>query len=371
MSTICYDELKSTLWPRASTWRGSYLALYNMLFLCEFSSLALESTLICFILLLQVLFGMQFAYDIGATFVLDVPLLEYGGDHGSYTWANDMLGISIGEHTLANITQQYNLTTHLLCPTSNAIAVEAQCNVLYRVESSSCCDYMHSTYQQRPERRVQYNCFTFECNRGLIEVFRPLMMAKYASAQQHAEHSTSTTSIYQPTEYNVAIHIRTGDIQLHKGDIQFFTNMIQSTINEYLSHMPVHIYYIGQFGLIDNTNTMTESPTADWSFLNTLHVNTSFYNPDEQTALHHFIHADMTIITGSAFPYLAMAVSDKPVYVTAIPKEGVNAYVYDPRTTISYMLDADGTLECAGRKRFETATRRDERACPAQPVKTN
>jgi hypothetical protein len=299
-----------------------------------------------------VLFGIQFAYDIGATFVLDLPSLEYGGDHGSYTWANSMLGISIGEHTLAEITQQYNLTTHLLCPTSNAVSTSAgsllQCNMLYRVESASCCDYMHSTHQQVPERRVKYNCFRFECNRGLLEVYRPLMMAKYASAQQHAKQSSSTTSVYQQTEYNVAIHIRTGDIQLHMGDLHLFANMIQSTVHTYLSHMPVHIYYIGQFGSVsDNTNTTTESPTADWSFLNNLHVNTSFYNPDEQTALHHFIHADMTITTGSAFPYVAMAVSDKPVFITAIPKEGINSYLYDPRSTMSYMLDADGNLDSA------------------------
>jgi hypothetical protein len=319
-----------------------------------------------------VLFGLQFAYDIGATFVLDVPLLEYGGDHGSYIWANDMLGISIGEHTLANITQQYNLTTQILCPTSNALSTSTdhtQCNILYRVESSSCCDYMHSTHQQAPERRVQFDCFQFECNRGLLDVFRPLMMAKHASAKQRAEHSAAISSVYNLAEYNVAIHIRTGDVQLHKGDTQFFSNVIQSTVHTYLSHMPVHIYYIGQFGVSNNTHTMTESPTEDWSFLNTLHVNTSFYNPDEQTALHHFIHADMTIITGSTFPYIAMAVSDKPVYVTAIPKEGVNVYVYDPRSTISYVLNADGKLELSSRKQFETAvTARIKKGRAAQPL---
>jgi hypothetical protein len=107
--------------------------------------------------------------------------------------------------------------------------------------------------------------------------------------------------------------------------------MLQSTVHTHLNHMPVHIYYIGQFGTLpDNTNTMTESPTADWSFLNKLHVNISFYNPDEQTALHHFIHADMTIITGSSFPYMAVALSDKPVYIASVPKAGTGAFHYIP-----------------------------------------
>jgi hypothetical protein len=75
-------------------------------------------------------------------------------------------------------------------------------------------------------------------------------------------------TIYNPAEYTVAIHIRTGDVKLHVGDTQFFTNTIQSVVYAQLSHMPVHIYYIGQFGSVSkSTNTMTESPTADWSFL--------------------------------------------------------------------------------------------------------
>jgi hypothetical protein len=100
---------------------------------------------------------------------------------------------------------------------------------------------------------------------------------------------------------------------------------------------------------------MPESPTADWSFLNKLHVNTSFYNPDEQTALHHFIHAEMTIITGSSFPYIAMAVSDKPVYITATPKEGVMSHLYDPGNGHTFDLDVYGRLDTSQAEAFKRA----------------
>jgi hypothetical protein len=185
------------------------------------------------------------------------------------------------------------------------------------------------------------------------------MLQKYKHAQRNTSHSSSVstiTSVFNTIEYNVAVHIRTGDIKLHVGNVDYFINMIQSTVHAHLSHMPVHVYYIGQFGIVsDNTNTMAESPTADWSFLNRLHVNTSFYNPDEQTALLHFIPADMTIITGSSFPYMAVALSDTPVYITAIPKTGVHDFLYDPDNSYTFDFDEHGGLEMSQVKAFARA----------------
>jgi hypothetical protein len=102
---------------------------------------------------------------------------------------------------------------------------------------------------------------------------------------------------------------------------------------------------------------MPESPTADWSFLNKLHVNTSFYNPDEQTALHHFIHADMTIFTGSSFPYIAMTMSNKPVYIASVPKAGTATFHYIPQSAIQYVihnLDHNGNLNVRRGVNFES-----------------
>jgi hypothetical protein len=308
----------------------------------------------------QVLIGLKIAYDMKATFVLDVAALQSNGDHGTYPWFDEMTGISYNEYTLQRVRADYNPEIINMCPTSAASTRTAmqQCNVLFNITSYLCCSYMHSD----TEHHTKHDCFTFECNKGLLSTFRPLTLHKYKYAQKNTPHSSSvsTTGVaFNKEEYNVAIHIRTGDVKLHIGNVNYFNNMIQSTVHTCLSHIPVHIYYIGQFGGVsDNTYTTTESPAADWSFLNKLHVNTSFYNPDEQTALHHFIHADMTIITGSSFPYIAMALSDKPVYVTAIPKTGVHDFLYDPGNSYSYDLDEHGSVETSQAEAFQKKCKR-------------
>jgi hypothetical protein len=297
-----------------------------------------------------VLFGLQFAYDIGATFVLDIHAIASAGVHGSYPWFDQYSGLSHNELILEHVLEQYKPTVISVCPAYDALQHiaengDAACNTLYILQSTGCCSYMHGT-QDATERSAHKDCWYFDCARGLYEHFRPIMINKYQQAHTLA---APVSTVYNDAEYNVAVHIRTGDIQLHKGDTQFFINMIQSTVHAHLSHMPVHIYYIGQFGGIsDNTNVSTESPTADWSFLNELHVNTSFYNPDEQTALHHLIHADMTIITGSSFPYIAMAVSNKPVYIASVPKAGTAAFHYIPQSATQHVihnLDSNGNLD--------------------------
>jgi hypothetical protein len=305
---------------------------------------------------LQVLIGLQVAYEMNATFVLDSTALQSEGDHGTYPWFDEMTGISHHEYTLERAIAEYNPRIIDVCPTSAASTSTAmqQCNLLFNITSYECCSYLHSVI----EHHTKHDCFTFECHKGLFSTFRPLMLQKYKYAQLNTSLNTlacKSSLVFNTAEYNVAVHIRTGDVKLHVGNVDYFINMIQSTVRTHLSHMPVHIYYIGQFGVSDNTHAMTESPTEDWSFLNTLHVNTSFYNPDEQTALHHFIHADMTIITGSSFPYIAIALSDKPVYVTAISKTGVHDFLYDPGSSYSFDLDEHGRLEACQAEAFQRA----------------
>jgi hypothetical protein len=303
------------------------------------------------------LLGLQFAYDIGASFVLDIDGIASPGEHGGYPWFDQYTGLSYDELTLPYVLRRYNPTVVVTCPAYDALRHiaefgDAACNTLYVMQGAGCCSYMHGT-QDLTQNSTHQDCWYFDCTRGLLQHFQPIMIEKYNVAQSHDTVPLST--VYNPAEYSVAIHIRTGDVQLHIGDTQFFTNMIQSTVHAYLSHMPVHIYYIGQFGISNNTHTTHTAPTEDWSFLNTLHVNTSFYNPDEQTAIYHFIHADMTVITGSAFPYIAIAVSDKPVYVTAIPKTGVHDFLYDPGNSYSYDVDEHGRLEISQARAFERA----------------
>jgi hypothetical protein len=281
--------------------------------------------------------------------VLDVANIGSVGIHGGYSWFEHYSGISYNEVTIEYVMKHYKPTIISICPAYDARVHIAKygdvaCNTLYVLESTGCCSYMHGT-QDAIQHSTHHDCWFFDCTRGIYEHFQHIMIDKYQKAQAVA---VPLSTVYNTAEYNVAIHIRTGDIQLHIGDTQFFSNMIQSTVHTYLSHLPVHIYYIGQFGVSDNTYTMTESPAADWSFLNTLHVNTSFYNPDEQTALHHFIHADMTIITGSSFPYIAMALSDKPIYIASQPKAGTAAFHYIPKSATRYVihnLDLNGELD--------------------------
>jgi hypothetical protein len=111
----------------------------------------------------QVLIGLQLAYDMNATFVLDVTALQFDGDHGTYPWFDEMTGISHNEYTIERVIAEYNPKIIDVCPTSAASAAVSQCNVLFYVTSYKCCGYMHSV----TERHTKYHdCFTFECNKG-------------------------------------------------------------------------------------------------------------------------------------------------------------------------------------------------------------
>jgi hypothetical protein len=201
--------------------------------------------------------------------VLDLNSFKQSGIHGKYPWFDEYSGLSYNEMTLEYVTERYKPTVVTVCPASDALMHitkhgGAACNTLYILQSTGCCNYMHSLYDRSYADVPVKDCWAFECSRGIVEHFLPISSSKYDIAQARG---SPLNTVYSRDEYNVAIHIRIGDIQPHFGDTQFFTNMIQSTVHTYLSHMPVHIYYIGQFGSVsDNTKIMTDSITADWSF---------------------------------------------------------------------------------------------------------
>jgi hypothetical protein len=136
-----------------------------------------------FVLKVQVLFGLQFAYDIGATFVLDVASFAQSGIHGGYPWFDQYTGLSYNEMTLEYVMEQYKPTVVSVCPAYDALMQIADydvavCNTLYRLSSTGCCSYMYGT-QDAAQHSTPQDCWFFDCTRGLSEHFQPIMVDKY------------------------------------------------------------------------------------------------------------------------------------------------------------------------------------------------
>jgi hypothetical protein len=110
----------------------------------------LTSTPSCVYTALQVLLGLQLAYDMNAAFVLNMTALQSNGDHGSYPWFDKVTSISHNEYTLERVIAEYKPDIIDICPTAAASDTTAmqQCNVLFNLTSYRCCSYMHSDIER-------------------------------------------------------------------------------------------------------------------------------------------------------------------------------------------------------------------------------
>lgn len=118
----------------------------------------------------------------------------------------------------------------------------------------------------------------------------------------------------------MVVHLRTGDFPWipYSGDV-FFRNLKTQLEEHILEGYDIHYYFIAESPggripynmgyLADLFNETTTKVT----YLSELDVKSSLFQ---------MIHADMLVLTGSGFPYLAATVSDKPVVVHGPNKAG-------------------------------------------------
>jgi hypothetical protein len=119
-------------------------------------------------------------------------------------------------------------------------------------------------------------------------------------------------------EYNVVIHIRVGDL-CYPASPAFLQN-VKSSLDILLQDEHVHYYFIAE----DPKAGDRQAPKGFEYILKTFNGTqfTFLNNLDVRSSLYHMMNADMLIMTGSGFPYIAAVTSWKPVVLHGPNKVG-------------------------------------------------
>lgn len=105
-----------------------------------------------------------------------------------------------------------------------------------------------------------------------------------------------------------------------------------------------HVYFLSDGG----RGKEGDLPPAGYDFLPSLfsgdglRVSFVLRRMDARSALFHMMNADMLVMTGSSFPYVAALFSYKPVVLMAVPKEGRHYGIYRQHDTV--LLDQAGSI---------------------------
>lgn len=150
----------------------------------------------------------------------------------------------------------------------------------------------------------------------LYERVQPLAQASLLSVAPHLLPALAFRSLAD--DYNVVIHIRTGDIRL-PSDPSFLRH-VKAQLDALLLDQPVHYYFIAEDpGAGDGRPPLGFEYLAEAfqgervGFLNSLDVRSSLWQ---------MMNADLLVLTGSGFPYIAAVSSWKPVVLHGPNKEG-------------------------------------------------
>jgi hypothetical protein len=202
------------------------------------------------------------------------------------------------------------------------------CNVILQVDMNVCGERTAPCYYPENGPNYQRLHHILACNLYHADSvgFLPLFYGrgKITEGKELEQETTEQGQVNKqlPLEYNVAIHLRVGDIVLHGEDHIFFTNL-RNNIDRVLRHfLHVHYYFFAEDPKQANGNPPSYFTFLDSIFTENEHTTVSYINDmDIRSTLFHFMNADMLVITGSSFPYVAITLSTKPVVLFGKPKE--------------------------------------------------
>jgi hypothetical protein len=114
------------------------------------------------------------------------------------------------------------------------------------------------------------------------------------------------------------IHIRVGDIS-HPASPVFLQN-VKSSLDILLQDERVHYYFIAE-----DPKAGDHQPPKGFEYILKTFNGTQFTfmnSLDVRSSLYHMMNADMLVMTGSGFPYIAAVTSWKPVVLHGANKVG-------------------------------------------------
>jgi len=155
----------------------------------------------------------------------------------------------------------------------------------------------------------------FEHYHRLIQPFQ--VMRDYLQCNLLQTPSSSFPPLHfidMQEKYNIVVHLRAGDLVLPY-DADFLKNM-KLQLEHLLKGFDYHYYFIAESPKSDAANAYPEGFDYLKDVFPLNDSRTTFFNHlDVFSSLYHMMNADMLVMTGSGFPYIAAAASWKPVVI--------------------------------------------------------
>jgi len=255
--------------------------------------------------LTEYLFSVALALDLGATLVYDQSfhLNNPAGGHGSTAWLHTLLAFDHGDYTLQEAISTYNPRILPDMTLEKSRTMSQECNVLFQNGYGTCFGdcffFWHKTYEDvKWLMRYKFLTFsTYEPSRILFDI----------------------------TKYNVAWHLRVGDITVHADKRHLFQQVYDHLTNDVLPGLDVHHY------VFFDARAQVNGPPQAFQFLADIIKSDVTWVGDTDPALtvYHFINADLLVGSGSSFSAIANLVAVKPVILQFPWKENREIHCYD------------------------------------------
>lgn len=270
----------------------------------------------------DILFGIYLANKIDATYVFDDVLYSptFNTIHGTYPGFFEYLNMADNEHLLSQVKALPYLTK-INATWEEALRIK-DCNTVMSVKSKSClhkmpngtvipdfCTHSLAGSFQSVQHAVKYK-FLYSRRRKLLQRTMPLAFRGVGA-------------------YNIAWHIRSGDIHLHQDDRLFFLN-ICDTIKRALDLIQITgSHYIF-------CEHCEHGAPKGYEFLANVGDFTFVGGQTLVETLHNFVNADLVVETGSSMTAVVHAITGDPVFVSSCPKEGCHVQTYDIDTLVKF-----------------------------------
>jgi len=249
-------------------------------------------------------FSLRLAIILNATLLYQPETFFQGEMHGSHAWMVAFLNLLEGEHKYSDVETKY-------MPTLLRVRSLKETTLLAKSKLSHC-----NTLFWGSDGICDGSCFK---DTGLhFDAVKWIFRAKF----MRSRYVPKSELLYHVTDYNIAWHIRVGDIELHKSDETFFQSILSQILPalQFLKSGTIRHYVFADCEVC---------PPPGYYFLEDLlshpvHV----ANMDAEDTMYHFVNADMVVETGSSFTTIAHTVATKPVFIFTCPKESTNSSAF-------------------------------------------
>jgi len=240
----------------------------------------------------DIIFGINLALVLKATFVLQ-NISGASILHGRMLDFSSF-GIDLGEHRLHDVHLMYSdLQTIQAKSWKDAIRLPPVCRSVIYVKDNECFPVL-------PEK--QHHNWCFHSLENAYDNVKWIMRLKFQQKMNSLLHVKK--QLHFSPGYNVAWHIRIGDINLHANDESFFLR-IHDHINSATQHLNVPVY--------NNVILSGDMLPKDFMFLRTLKNFKFLKGLTIDESIMHFAHADLLVESGSSFPMIAHVISSRPI----------------------------------------------------------